>query len=298
VNIYEHPHEIWHLSCCPSDKDLLFTVYNTVPDFKASLWKINEADSKLEELLQLPGHEGQIKCVLWEPTQGNKSSIISIDENNMMMWDINSPKEPKTTIKLGQLQRFTVGCWNPHSEQVATAIECDIIGWDLKSGKEIYNISQAHGQFVRDVDINPNKPWYFVSGGDDCKIKFWDQRKANTPLKTFTSHSHWVWSVKYNRFMDALVLSSSTDTFVNLWNVSSLSFQIPLLGDDSDNRGNKPKQKKPTDHLVKTYDDHEDSVYSISWGSEADNWAFASLSYDGRVVFNKVPKEETEAIIE
>jgi hypothetical protein len=29
VGIYEHPHEIWAISSCPFDKNLLVTIYNT-----------------------------------------------------------------------------------------------------------------------------------------------------------------------------------------------------------------------------------------------------------------------------
>ena len=43
-----------------------------------------------------------------------------------------------------------------------------------------------------------------------------------------------------------------------------------------------------------TYDEHEDSVYSVAWG---DAWAFASLSYDGKLAVNLVPSEEKYAIL-
>lgn len=43
------------------------------------------------------------------------------------------------------------------------------------------------------------------------------------------------------------------------------------------------------DGILSSYDQHEDSVYSVEW-SVADPWTFASLSYDGRLVINKVPK--------
>ena len=43
------------------------------------------------------------------------------------------------------------------------------------------------------------------------------------------------------------------------------------------------------DGKAHTFDEHEDSVYGLAW-STVDPWLFASLSYDGRVVMNKVPK--------
>lgn len=44
------------------------------------------------------------------------------------------------------------------------------------------------------------------------------------------------------------------------------------------------------DGLLKSYDQHEDSVYCAEW-SNVDPWLFASLSYDGRMCINRVPKE-------
>lgn len=43
------------------------------------------------------------------------------------------------------------------------------------------------------------------------------------------------------------------------------------------------------DGVINTYEEHEDSVYALDW-SAADPWTFASLSYDGRLVINRVPR--------
>jgi WD40 repeat protein len=53
--------------------------------------------------------------------------------------------------------------------------------------------------------------------------------------------------------------------------------------------------KKSEDHLIKSFEEHEDSVYCVSWGTSA--WVFSSLSYDGRVVVNYVPKEYRDLIL-
>jgi WD40 repeat protein len=52
------------------------------------------------------------------------------------------------------------------------------------------------------------------------------------------------------------------------------------------------RSSKNKDQLIKTFEEHEDSVYSIAWGTSG--WSFASLSYDGRVVINDVPKEYSD----
>ena len=53
---------------------------------------------------------------------------------------------------------------------------------------------------------------------------------------------------------------------------------------------------KPRDGLVRSYDQHDDSVYGLAW-SAGDPWIFASLSYDGQVVINVVPQEQKYKII-
>jgi len=49
--------------------------------------------------------------------------------------------------------------------------------------------------------------------------------------------------------------------------------------------------------VIKTYEEHEDSVYAVAWGVGPVPWIFASLSYDGRLVFNTVPEEEQTRIL-
>lgn len=50
------------------------------------------------------------------------------------------------------------------------------------------------------------------------------------------------------------------------------------------------------DSLLASYDEHEDSVYSAEWAA-GDPWTFASLSYDGRFVINRVPSDIKYSIL-
>ena len=105
-----------------------------------------------------------------------------------------------------------------------------------------------------------------------------------------------------------------------LSNVASLSsepYGTTLLTDDDDTQPNssnseaeakvaaaaaaaaaseKRERVPPVDRVVKVYENHEDSVYGVEW-SAVEPWIFASLSYDGRLVLNKVPKEEKFKIL-
>jgi len=117
-------------------------------------------------------------------------------------------------------------------------------------------------------------------------------------LRTETSHSHWVWSVRYNSFHDQLILTSSSDNRVVLSSVASLSSEPyrTTFTDEEISNSNEINQEAQPDRVVKVYEDHEDSVYMAEWSS-VESWIFASLSYDGRLVINKVPKEEKYKII-
>jgi hypothetical protein len=47
---------------------------------------------------------------------------------------------------------------------------------------------------------------------------------------------------------------------------------------------------------VQVYTEHADSVYGAAW-SAVDPWAFATVSYDGKVCVHKVPRHEKYKII-
>jgi len=67
---------------------------------------------------------------------------------------------------------------------------------------------------------------------------------------------------------------------------SSLSSESYDLTDEA---GETTESQKLVDGVVRVFEDHEESVYSCEW-SAGDPWIFGSLSYDGRVIINKVPR--------
>jgi len=123
-------------------------------------------------------------------------------------------------------------------------------------------------------------------------------------VKELSDHTHWIWSVAFNKFHDQLLLSSSSDNLVNLQSIVSISSAAyGAYEDEEDDEGDDQSldhyrytREKPTDGLIHTYDQHEDSVYAVAW-SHADIWTFVSLSYDGRIVVNRVPRDEKFRIL-
>ncbi|XP_056282375.1 EARP-interacting protein homolog isoform X2 [Pseudoliparis swirei] len=242
-------------------------------------------------------------CVLWEP-MGDGKRVISLADNHALLWDLQESSTQATVSSSATLEgkgqlKFTSGKWSPHHNcnQLATANDTAIRGWDLRTMSQIYCIENAHGQLVRDLDFNPNRQYYLASCGDDCKVKFWDVRNVHEPVKTLEEHSHWVWSVRYNHSHDQLVLTASSDCRLILSNMVSISSE-PFghlvdddeeLSDGEDNNQEDKGQEPLQDSVVSTFEEHEDSVYAAEWSS-ADPWLFASVSYDGRLVINRVPR--------
>ncbi|NXS51838.1 EIPR1 protein, partial [Brachypteracias leptosomus] len=198
--------------------------------------------------------------------------------------------------------KFTSGRWRPHHnwKQIpVSGVQLALyrpFNFFNVFYRQIYCIENAHGQLVRDLDFNPNKQYYLASCGDDCKVKFWDTRNVTEPVKTLEEHSHWVWNVRYNHSHDQLILTGSSDSRVILSNMVSISSEPfgHMVDDDElsdqEDQHQEEKIKEPLqDSVIATYEEHEDSVYAVEWSS-ADPWLFASLSYDGRLVINRVPR--------
>lgn len=139
-------------------------------------------------------------------------------------------------------------------------------------------IEGADSQQVRDIDFSSGAMYMVASGGDDGSVKWWDYRHCAAPLHEQPDvHSHWVWQVQFSpNYGDRLLLSAGTDAIVNLWDVA--------------------QRNEEESALIKTYDEHEDSIYSVAW-SAADPWVFASLSFDGRAVLCTVPQDVQMSIL-
>ncbi|XP_065072147.1 EARP and GARP complex-interacting protein 1-like [Rhopilema esculentum] len=316
--------EIWHINSSPSDKSVLSTCYSQIKENKseliASLWRIpplddteppgspNELGSpistghqniSLRKLCDFKGDHKNIKNVLWNPS-GDSNAVLTVTDQFIDVWavDEGSAQLIDTMGLDGKSQpKFLNARFNPHhaGKQVAAAVENTIRGWDLRSSRQAYVIENAHSQTVRDIDFNPNKQYCLVSCSDDCKTKFWDVRNIEAPLMVRNDHSHWVWSVRYNHFHDELLLSSSSDSRVVLLSIPSLSSE-PYGHLDEEDENEERSRVPESDRIIATFEEHEDSVYIVEW-STADPWIFASLSYDGRIVINRVPRSEKYKIL-
>ncbi|KAJ8901993.1 hypothetical protein NDN08_004194 [Rhodosorus marinus] len=126
---------------------------------------------------------------------------------------------------------------------------------------------------ILELDFNPNRSNLLATGGESGQVEVWDLRRGDIPVSRYYSHSHWVRSVRFNPLHDDLLLSGGTDGVVHLWRDTGIT-----ISDDS----------VSVFDSVAAYPEHDDCIYGLSW-SFADEFAFSSVSYDGRFVLNFVP---------
>ncbi|KAJ2327528.1 hypothetical protein GGI00_004439 [Coemansia sp. RSA 2681] len=204
------------------------------------------------------------------------------------MWDM--AHLPALTQSLA-LEDIETAAWHPTSSTVLATSDTHggLRTWDLRTATVATAIECAHTGRIRALDYNPNLPYHLASGGSDGALRIWDLRHPTSPLISAANHTHWICALHYNPFHDQLLLSAGSDALVNL--ESAVSVSSARAADTHEDDG-----PRPTDGLVKQYDDHESSVYAVQWSAN-DPWVFASLSFDGRLVINTVPREEKYKIL-
>lgn len=355
-----HPGEVWQIAPHPSKRDLLLTVGGSDVARQGTLFRMDIEEGQLDELAKVPltPDDSPLRKIMWHPPENLATTdlnaeelterFLSVHEDFVRLWDVESSlsrMDDIGTCSLPGRNRSGAARWSPHHiHEVSVGSGEQVVGLDLRSMEVIRRIDGAHRLGVRDIDYNPNKPYHLVTAGEDRRIKFWDVRKPDQPLKVVVAHNHWVTTARYNRFHDQLVLSAGTDAHVSLWRLSSIS-SAPLLGldDDDDDEncsannddnssgiggddedysmnvrggsrrsgqddgdryshrgedisGGSGQANETADGLVKTFEEHDDSVYSVAW-SAAEAWVFASLSLDGKLVINHVPSAEKYKIL-
>lgn len=186
---------------------------------------------------------------------------------------------------------FFGGKWSQHHEGQFIGLSNNRIkSYDIRDPIHCaWKIIDSDDLRIRDLDCNLKKLYRIVTGYDDGTIKIWDSRKTKESLFSRNDHTDTIWSIRYNRSHDQLILSSGSDNKVVLTcaeSVSSESDASHFL------EGGRLKELKEhlADGLLYTFEHHNCPVYSTEWSS-TDPWLFASLSCDGKFVLSKVPKQ-------
>jgi WD40 repeat protein len=238
------------------------------------------------EILDVESYGHEIKTTEFHPS--DPSLLAQVVDGKILLYNrAEAQTKVVTEINSKNSPKFSGGKWSLFNQgnQFIALHDCSVKAYDIRDPNHcVWTIEDAHSQLVRDLDCNPNKQCHIVTGGDCGTIKIWDYRMTKEPVFSRNSHQHWIFSVRFNTFHDQLILSSSSDGKVLLTCAGSVSSEGP--GGVSEGS----QKEYLADGLLQTFDQHEDSVYCAEW-STTDPWVFASLSFDGRVIISKVPKQ-------
>ncbi|CAK9023739.1 unnamed protein product [Durusdinium trenchii] len=289
--------EVWLISPCPTDSKLVLTSGTCHSGTKNSaslrVLRLDNGEVTQQPLLVDEEHplSSSVKSALWDPHQ--KGSLVLADSEAVHSFQGASASGStllrQSTLDVGQ--RCNGACLDPHHrQQLSTVDDGHLKTWDLRSNRLAFRKDGAHLFGAKDVDYNPNVPYQVLTTGEDACLRFWDLRQLSSSLRSLTGgHHHWVVRSRYNAHHDQLVLSCGSDSLLCLWRIPSVA-SAPLGAAKA-----QDAQKSP-DGLVRKYEEHEDSCYSCCW-SAADPWVFASVSFDGKLVVNRVPGEEKYRIL-
>jgi len=285
--------ESWRIASSPKNETRFATTSSIVTEcekgYKQS-WRCNiyqfdnenityDNTTATIDLVQGIEFDNLLNCI-WRPEEELNEAILLVSSSGMAVY------ENDNLVKICEKQRGLngVAAWDPHhaSRAVAAAAGHYVKCFDTRDKKETWSIGE--GSNVKSIDFNPNKQNQLSIGGEDGEVRFYDVRNTKkTILKLSNLHTHWVWNVKYNPVHDQLFLSSGGDGRVYLHSVTSISSEP--FGSLIENE----VESKVEDGVILKLEEHDDAVYSCEW-STSNPWLFASLSYDGRLVINQVPK--------
>lgn len=300
--VLPHEDEVWLLSVSPNDSRSLLTYASGRSNPALRLWRTSEPESS-EASLQLVSSLAAedetetplnpVKAALWDPHQ--EGNMVVADSENMIVFQGAASASFSRLLTLHVGQRCSGACIDPHHpQQVSTVDDAHLKTWDLRTSRLAFKKDSVHLFGARDVDYNPNVPYQVMTTGEDAVIRFWDLRQLQKCKRELAGgHHHWIVRSRFNNHHDQLVLSCGTDSAVCLWRAGSVA-SVPL-GADKDKEGHAPNPS-PADGLIKRFEEHEDSCYGCCW-SATDPWVFASVSFDGKLVVNRVPDEEKYRIL-
>ena len=286
----------------PSRPDVILTANSVHGNTKISILSLE--NEGITCLAILGTSFGRVNSLIWDC----RDSCLVADEKGASVFNGDGSSIAYQSIEGCSVARFLGDA--PH---VIAACDRSLKLWDTRS-KESSTINLKNVSTISSMDVNPNRNHVIALGGLDGQITIWDLRhspKNTTPVQVFDAHNHHVNNLQFNPLRDELILSSSTDCSLKVWCCESASSgaidRIPPLIENQrpplspltnpfvpyrglcfqDKHTQIPTSRD--DRLVSQIHRHSDTVNDVCW-SHASPWVVASLSQDGLIMINSLPK--------
>lgn len=265
--------ESWHLSASNKYPSLVSGVVAQQGKSKISLFKLPQelenaieddyglSESPIEKIFDLVTDDKNLtRQSHWHPDDGDQ--VMVCNDGCIEFWDVNEERKVQHFSLVKAFEK-SIDYNEPDNKPIlvtdlrwSSLFNCSVVGIAL--GSKIYGIDTRIPDYssssicwliedqkcnrIQSIDFNPNSQYYLASGGDDCRANFWDLRRTSFPALHLQTHTHWIWSVRYNPFHDRLVLSAGSDARVALMRAQSIASepfgQMADYEEDDDNDNN------------------------------------------------------------
>lgn len=211
----------------------------------------------------------------WSPKSPGKL-LSGNEDTKIALWDLSTlrgaidSQQSKSALKPSRVFGTHTGIindlsWNCASPDIFASISDDgsLQIHDLRAGDEdvAIRVDKAHDEkAINAVEFHPTLSSFLSTGAVDGSIFCWDLRDVSTPMKKLYGHTGPVLNLK---FKDNLMLSTSVDRRVLLWDLNRISAQ--------DSRDHDRRDENADPSLVFVHGGHTGRLCEADWHPALDN---------------------------
>lgn len=200
---------------------------NFFPFAVFKIYKIETELQKFEEALNLRPRNVNLNCsandIAWSHV--NPSHLATGATNGAVcVWDVESREKEKTIAVFSDHKR-TVNTINFHPVESALLVSCSQDGtmklFDIRMSEKRGGTFKTGSDSVRDLQFSPHSSqrYYICSVAENGNVTFWDWRRWDRPVNSFTAHNGPVFSCDWHHSETRWLATAGRDRCIKIWDM-------------------------------------------------------------------------------